>query len=720
MRRGAFIAQTDCPCHLALTKLYCGISAVVKSDGTFRAALAIYDALYLRDFHDADVVINDKTGFDGLTDHLIDYLKSYERGNLAKFIGCGVLSSVLDHSKLICSRLWLELDIVPIVIPAPTETRHNGHWIAKPVDELADSMARKSIMCFGPSTIPRLQVGWHGVVQVSLSGLAHLARLQDYKGICSPGTWETMTFYADKIRERRIKVAFFSASPQGGGVPIARHALIRFASLLGLPITWQVPKPRRGVFGVTKAIKNILRGVEPNQRMEWLDRNSIIDWVTENAKRYWLVQGGPLQSPEEGGADIVIIDDLEMMGLIPLAKAAAPNRPVLYCSHIQMRNDLIARTGTLENDTWGFVWDHVKHADAFLTYPNQESLPAEAPREKVGYLSPTFDWFDGLNKSLSMWDTGFYTHFYNSQCYKFHMTELRWPSRKYIFATASFESEQELSEIFSYYAEFRCLISDKKVNPPQLVICGNGSIDDPDRKLIYEYARRDLEHVYRRFQRDISIMILGESDQVLNILVRNSHVVLQFSSSEDDEFKVAQALHAGRPIITSPFDGTSIQIQDGVNGFIVRPGDRTAAAEHLMSLFTDKRLHERIDSQVRDLADVAFSQKEDTNVRAATYAEAAQCDIIVITAGSKHFIGQPSMDYTDRNISIVRSIMKEMSPFRSDAIIIVVANPVDLLTSIVQELSGLPRHQVLGSGTFLESIRLRGIVASELKVGITY
>ncbi|CAI6089416.1 unnamed protein product [Clonostachys chloroleuca] len=91
----------------------------------------------------------------------------------------------------------------------------------------------------------------------------------------------------------------------------------------------------------------------------------------------------------------------------------------------------------------------------------------------------------------------------------------------------------------------------------------------------------------------------------------------------------------------------------------------------------------RRDSQVRDLADVAFSQKEDTNVRAATYAEAAQCDIIVITAGSRHFI--------------------------------VVANPVDLLTSIVQELSGLPRHQVLGSGTFLESIRLRGIVASELK-----
>jgi hypothetical protein len=51
--------------------------------------------------------------------------------------------------------------------------------------------------------------------------------------------WETMKLYSDRMRERNIKMAFFSASPQGGGVPIERHALIRFSSLLGLAITWQ-------------------------------------------------------------------------------------------------------------------------------------------------------------------------------------------------------------------------------------------------------------------------------------------------------------------------------------------------------------------------------------------------------------------------------------------------------------------------------------------------
>ncbi|KAG7289841.1 hypothetical protein NEMBOFW57_006218 [Staphylotrichum longicolle] len=60
-----------------------------------------------------------------------------------------------------------------------------------------------------------------------------------------------------------------------------------------------------------------------------------------------------------------------------------------------------------------------------------------------------------------------------------------------------------------------------------------------------------------------------------------------------------------------------------------------------------------------------------------------------------------------RNVSVIRNVVKAMTPFRSDAIVLVVSNPVDILTSIAQELSGLPKCQVFGSGTFLESVRLR-------------
>jgi L-lactate dehydrogenase len=67
-------------------------------------------------------------------------------------------------------------------------------------------------------------------------------------------------------------------------------------------------------------------------------------------------------------------------------------------------------------------------------------------------------------------------------------------------------------------------------------------------------------------------------------------------------------------------------------------------------------------------------------------------------------------------MSIIQSIVKEMRPFRSDTVLLVVANPVDLLTSIAYQLSGLPPSQVLGSGTFLDSVRIRNLLAEKTSV----
>ncbi|KAK4233008.1 lactate/ malate dehydrogenase [Achaetomium macrosporum] len=122
------------------------------------------------------------------------------------------------------------------------------------------------------------------------------------------------------------------------------------------------------------------------------------------------------------------------------------------------------------------------------------------------------------------------------------------------------------------------------------------------------------------------------------------------------------------------------------------------------------------DGQVRDLSDVAYSINSNTRIRGATHHEAGQCDIVVITAGSKSSIGETNIQHTHRNVSIIRSIVTAMTPFRTDTIVLIVSNPVDLLTSIAQELSRLPKFQVFGSGTFLDSVRLRGLVADKAKI----
>lgn len=69
-----------------------------------------------------------------------------------------------------------------------------------------------------------------------------------------------------------------------------------------------------------------------------------------------------------------------------------------------------------------------------------------------------------------------------------------------------------------------------------------------------------------------------------------------------------------------------------------------------------------------------------------------------------------------RNIAIVQSVMVAMRPLNPDAILLVIANPVDLLTTLCQRLSGLPISQVFGSGTFLDSVRLRGLLAEKAQV----
>lgn len=69
-----------------------------------------------------------------------------------------------------------------------------------------------------------------------------------------------------------------------------------------------------------------------------------------------------------------------------------------------------------------------------------------------------------------------------------------------------------------------------------------------------------------------------------------------------------------------------------------------------------------------------------------------------------------------RNLAILRSAINDMKPFREETVILLVANPVDVLTYYAQQFAGLPQGQVIGSGTFLDSARLRGILADKIGV----
>lgn len=154
-----------------------------------------------------------------------------------------------------------------------------------------------------------------------------------------------------------------------------------------------VPKPRPGVFHVTKTGHNILQGVaNSDQRITKEDIGLVMEWIRENSRRYWLCPGGPLRPPSDGGADFVVVDDPQMPALIPIAKNQAPNRPVIYRSHIQIRRDLISKPGSPQAELWDSLWENIRHADLFISHPVKCFVPANIPEEIVGYMPATTDW----------------------------------------------------------------------------------------------------------------------------------------------------------------------------------------------------------------------------------------------------------------------------------------------------------------------------------------
>jgi len=125
----------------------------------------------------------------------------------------------------------------------------------------------------------------------------------------------------------------------------------------------------------------------------------------------------------------------------------------------------------------------------------------------------------------------------------------------------------------------------------------------------------------------------------------------------------------------------------------------------------------RLQAQVQDLSDAAFLSN--TKVHAGTTSEAGQCNVIVITAGAKQREGESRRDLLDRNYTILASVINGMKPIRKDAVLLLVSNPVDVLTYFAQTMSGLPKGQVIGSGTFLDTVRLRSMLAEQVQVADT-
>lgn len=100
-------------------------------------------------------------------------------------------------------------------------------------------------------------------------------------------------------------------------------------------------------------------------------------------------------------------------------------------------------------------------------------------------------------------------------------------------------------------------------------------------------------------------------------------------------------------------------------------------------------------------------------------AVARDADLVVVTAGAKQRPGQSRLELAAANVDLVRRTLPPILDVAPDAIVLLVTNPVDIITFVAQELTGLPHGRVIGSGTVLDTSRLRHLLAERLNLAVT-
>jgi alpha,alpha-trehalose phosphorylase (configuration-retaining) len=501
---------------------------------------------------------------------IVQAVGKFTSDNNIKIVALAILSR--RSERALGARLWLEEDIVPYFMPVT------------PVDEqTVRGAALHTCNRFDEHGLIKVPIISHQEVQV-----AKLARLDDYQRVMTDGVWGALQELTKQFVDHQTPLVYIGSTPQGGGVALMRHALIRFFRELGVPAHWHVMQPNNDVFEVTKGkFHNVLQGVAPEDtQLTEHDADIYLSWIGENA----AILDEALSS-----TSLVVLDDPQPAGLIPHIRRINPATNIIYRSHIHLDRRQLAEAHSAQHRTWQFLWQFIQAADLFVGHPVETFIPEEAKAMAVT-MPATTDPLDGLNKPLSGTQMAYYFKLFNKIVLEHDQQPLD-DERPYIIQVARFDPSKGIPDVIEAY---RLLVAQIKAKQPvpQLVLVGHSSVDDPDGVPVYNMTLHLLQSDrYRHLVSDVKVVRLHHNDQILNALLRGSRIALQLSHREGFEIKVSEALRQGKPVVAYRSGGIPLQIDDGETGYLVEVGDCQAVADRLVELFTDEERYRHMSEQ---------------------------------------------------------------------------------------------------------------------------
>lgn len=529
-----------------------------------------------------DIVQTDKA--------IYTWLEEYAQKQKVKILAAGIGEA--DEPESLGERLWLKQDIVPFLQRGTGENaEERSYHLVQSIAEQYTKIDMLDVLHVRPEETRKVTPGF-------------LTTFEAYKSCTPEDDLAVLHEQVQRFKGLEGRMVFINSTPQGGGVALMRHALMRLYRLLGVHATWYVMYPRLEVFDITKKkFHNILQGVAPGGlRLDDSDKEVYNAWMSDNR---------PYFEDVFRKANVVVIDDYQPSGLIALVKEINPQAKIMYRSHIHIDTSLLQDKNSPQSTTWNFIWEHnrVSETDIFISHPIQEFVPDVVPSEKIVLMPATTDPVDGLNKHLSQHQMDYYMKLCNALLADSDQKALD-TKRPYIIQVARFDPSKGIPDVLESYRQLRERYTQEKIpleETPQLVIAGHGAVDDPEGIPILEETKLTLEmDSFESLADDIKLIRLPHNDQILNALMQGCRVALQLSHKEGLEVKVSEALNKGKPIIIYRAGGMPLQVVDKSNAFVLPKGHTHEVAEHLYSLLRDDELYAQMSKNAQTMMNQDF------------------------------------------------------------------------------------------------------------------
>lgn len=453
--------------------------------------------------------------------------------------------------------------------------------------------------------------------------------LEDYEKIAPTDQIDQLKSLAKDVEGKRV--TFVNATMEGGGVAMLRPTLIHMLRQLGVDAHWHVMEKLQNKLSdddepyvFTKTMHNITQR-RSDARIDEAGKDRHRRWSEENEKVL-------LAHDNITKADVIVVDDPQPARLIEPIKAINPEAKIIWRNHIDNDRDLMNDPTTPQGEVWSYLRDDcgIGQADAFVYHPVESFVPYDI--DDKTYLAPaTIDEFDDLNKQLNDEEVAAGMEFINSEIITKNAELIAAgrpedvikpldPSRRRITLIARFDESKGMDKAIELGIRTREKMSANgiaKEDLPEIVIVGNGSIDDPSGPAMFEKMLKLRREMYPGQAEDIIIMRLKHNYQAMNALMHFSDLGMQTSEAEGCETRITDWIDHGVPVIVSNRGGMSLQIFEGASGIVLdydKPDfDLERGADFACRFMTDQNLSNEMYAKTAE-ANRTFNSREFSTV----------------------------------------------------------------------------------------------------------